>query len=445
MNGLKRAWLHLIRKKGTSLLLLLFLLVMATLLLVCLSIRSATGTANANIKKALMGYFTINAKQLDGGISEETLEKILRIDGLSGKYKLRTYSYAVYYDAEGNLLEIDTEGALEVPEGYENAGKIVANSNSKDDTYFTEAGFELIEGKNITSKDKNKVLIHEDFAARNNLSVGDTIMLGDITDKDRIMEATVTGIFTNTKEQDSLGIAPSYDLYGNIVFTDLSTASYLLYGTTEGMSVEYGDFYVDDPDELERIMEDIQKIGGVDWENCTITRYDNDYQNAKESLMGLQNIVFFAIVAVFLVSLAVLALFLVLRLRGRIHETGIYLAMGISKWAVLMQYLSEVLIIAVTALILAYGTSSAIGNRIGQSLFSQVTAETYETVKLDGNEAGETETQEDLGLSEIEVSVSMQDYEVVWALMLAICVFSISLASYPVLKMKPKNILTQMS
>ena len=110
-----------------------------------------------------------------------------------------------------------------------------------------------------------------------------------------------------------------------------------------------------------------------------------------------------------------------------------------------MQYLSEVLIIAVIALILAYGTSSAIGNRIGQSLFSQVTAETYETVKLDGNEAGETETQEDLGLSEIEVSVSMQDYEVVWALMLAICVFSISLASYPVLKMKPKNILTQMS
>lgn len=131
MNGLKRAWLHLIRKKGTSLLLLLFLLVMATLLLICLSIQSATGTANANIKKALMGYFTINAKQLDEGISEETREKILRIDGLSEKYKLRSYSYATYYDAKGNLLEIDTEGALEVPEGYENAGKVVANSNYK--------------------------------------------------------------------------------------------------------------------------------------------------------------------------------------------------------------------------------------------------------------------------------------------------------------------------
>ena len=154
MNGLKRAWLHLIRKKGTSLLLFFFLLIMATLLLICLSIQSATGTANANIKKALMGYFTINAKQLDGGIDEKTREKILEIDGLSGKYKLRTYSYASYYDEAGNPLEIDTEGALEIPEGYENAGKIVANSNSKDDTYFTEAGFELIEGRGITSDEK---------------------------------------------------------------------------------------------------------------------------------------------------------------------------------------------------------------------------------------------------------------------------------------------------
>ena len=31
-------------------------------MLTCLSIQSATETANANIKKALLGYFTINAK-----------------------------------------------------------------------------------------------------------------------------------------------------------------------------------------------------------------------------------------------------------------------------------------------------------------------------------------------------------------------------------------------
>ena len=50
MNLCKRACLYSIRKKGKTLTLLAFLLVMATLMLTCLSIQSATETANANIK-----------------------------------------------------------------------------------------------------------------------------------------------------------------------------------------------------------------------------------------------------------------------------------------------------------------------------------------------------------------------------------------------------------
>lgn len=298
MNLAKRACLYLVRKKGKTATLLAFLLVMATLMLTCLSIQSATETANANIKKALMGYFTINAKQLQTGITEDMLNQILSIDGLSGNYTLRSYSYANYSDADGKPLTINTEDAAQVPEGYENAGRIVANTNSDNDSYFTDGGFELIEGTAITSENKNSVLIHEKFAERNGLSVGDIMRLTDVTDENRSISATVAGIFTNTKEQDSIGIAPSYDLYDNIVFTDLSTVSYLLYGTDGETNVQYGDFYVNDPDELDRIMTEVEEIEGVNWDNCTLTRYDNDYQNAKESLAGLQNIVFIAIAVV---------------------------------------------------------------------------------------------------------------------------------------------------
>ena len=324
MNLCKRACLYSIRKKGKTLTLLAFLLVMATLMLTCLSIQSATETANANIKKALLGYFTINAKTLENGIPEDTVSQILDVDGLSGRYTLRSYTYATYFDADGNLLEINTEGAAQVPEGYENAGRVVANSNSQEDSYFTDGGFEMVEGSPITTETGSQVLIHEKFAQRNGLSVGDTMLLGNVEDKDKTIPVTVAGIFTNTEEQDSIGMAPSYDLYDNIVFTDLSTASFLLYGTEGTTNVQYGDFYVNDPDELERIMTDVQELDGVDWESCTLTRYDNDYQNAKESLEGLQNIVFIAIAVVSVICFLVLALFLTLRLRGRIHETGVY-------------------------------------------------------------------------------------------------------------------------
>ena len=226
---------------------------------------------------------------------------------------------------------------------------MVANSNSQEDSYFTDGGFEMVEGNPITTETGSQVLIHEKFAQRNGLSVGDTMLLGNVEDKDKTIPVTVAGIFTNTEEQDSIGMAPSYDLYDNIVFTDLSTASFLLYGTEGTTNVQYGDFYVNDPDELERIMTDVQELDGVDWESCTLTRYDNDYQNAKESLEGLQNIVFIAIAVVSVICFLVLALFLTLRLRGRIHETGVYLAMGISKGSVLLQYLLEVILVAAIA------------------------------------------------------------------------------------------------
>lgn len=446
MSLWKRAWLYSIRKRGKTITLLAFLLVMATLMLTCLSIQSATETANANIKKALMGYFTVNAKQLETGITESALNQILSVEGLSGNYTLRSYSYANYSDTDGNPLKINTEDAAQVPDGYENAGRIVANTNSENDSYFTDGGFELMEGTSITSANKNSVLIHEKFAERNNLSVGDTMRLSNVENENRAVDVTVAGIFTNTKEQDSVGIAPSYDLYDNIVFADLSTVSYLLYGTEGKTSVQYGDFYVNDPDELDRIMSEVKEIEGVNWNDCTLTRYDNDYQNAKESLTGLQNIVFIAIAVVSVICFLVLALFLTLRLRGRVHETGVYLAMGISKGAVLTQYLLEVLIVAVIALLISYGASSAISDQIGSRLLSQVTVETYGTVELTDTEENKAQSStEDLGLSEIVVAVSAEDYAIVWGFGLVLCLASTALAAYPIMKMKPKNILSQMS
>ena len=342
MDLLKRVCLYLVRKKGKTATLLAFLLVMATLVLTCFSIQSATITANTNIKKALLGYFTINAKHLDTGITESVRNQILSIDGLSGNYIL--HSYANYYDTDGELLEISTEGAAWTPTEYENAGKIVASSNSENDSYFTEGGFKLTEGKAITSENGNAVLIHEKFAERNGLNIGDTIQLSDVTDKNRVTDVTVAGIFTSTKEQDAIGTAPSCDLYDNIVFTDLATASYLLYGTEDETNIQFGDFHVNDPEELDRIMEQVQEINGVDWNSCTLTCYDKDYQNAKKSLEGLQNIVFIAIAVVSAICFLVLALFMTLRLRSRIHETGIYLAMEFQRrrycYSICLRYLS---------------------------------------------------------------------------------------------------------
>lgn len=444
MNFLKRAYLHIVRKKGKAISLFVFLLMIATMLLTCLSINTAVEYTAANIRKALMGSFTINAKHIDDGLDEDIINQILSIDGLSGNYNLRSYTQASFYNAKGNTLTIKTDGASEIPDGYEHAGKIVANSNSEKDTYFTDAGFKLTEGNHITSNHKNSALIHEDFAKRNNLSVGDCIQLVNPVNEKLKVNVTVVGVFTNTAEQDSIGIAPSYDLYENIVFTDIASCSQLIYGSSKA-SCEYGDFYVDDPEYLDETIESVKKIPNVSWDNCIITKYDNDYQNAKDSLSSIQNIVFTAIIVVVAITFVVLVLIFALRQKSRTHEIGILLSIGTSKGAVLLQQITEVLIIAVFAFFISFGTSSLIAEQVGNKLLSQNTEQT-QTVKLINGEYVVTDKDdEQVNLSRIDVSVSLKDYTIVWLIGIIICVFSTSLAILPIIRIKPKNILSQMS
>lgn len=110
MKGMKLAFLYLLRKKGKSISLLAFLLVMATMVLTCISIQSAAKYAAGNVRKSLRGSFTVNAKTLEDGLSEQIIQQILTIEGQSGSYTLRSYTQAAFFDTEGNPLEIQTEG-----------------------------------------------------------------------------------------------------------------------------------------------------------------------------------------------------------------------------------------------------------------------------------------------------------------------------------------------
>lgn len=86
-----------------------------------------------------------------------------------------------------------------------------------------------------------------------------------------------------------------------------------------------------------------------------------------------------------------------------------------------------------------------ISHEIGNRLLSQVTAESYETVDLTAETEQEEAPGEDLGLEEIEVAVSGKDYAMVWGFGMVLCLASTALAAYPIMKMKPKSILSQMS
>lgn len=445
MNLWKRAYLHTIRKKGKTTLMFFILLISSTLILTCLAIQSATDTAALNIRKSLMGSFTVNAKHMDSQLMDSAVTGILNTEGLTSNYNLRSYFEAVYYSTDGQALKITDDGAKEVPEGYEHAGKIVSNTHSDADTYFTKAGFRLVEGHPITEEDSHAVLVHEEFARRNKLSLGDYLILAAAGDINRQVKVKIVGIFTNTLPQDAEGMVPSYDLYENIAFSDNEVYSELYFGDGTG-HYQYGDFYVNDPAKLDTIISKVKSIPEINWGDCIITKCDTDYQNAKSALEALQSLVTTIICVLIAASIVIFVLVLSLWMRSRIYETGVLLAMGFNKGNILMQHMAESLLIACFAFAVTYGTSSWMAQSVGDNLLQQAAAKDQATViDLTGEALDDQAEDKSFSLTSIVINVSMSDLLHEYVIGTGLILLSVLLADLPVMRMKPKEILTRMS
>lgn len=414
MNFIKRAYLYTTRKKVRTILLFSIILIMATLLIVCFSINSSSDMANSNVRKALKCSFTVNAKTLENGLDENIVNQILNIDGITDSYNLRSYTVAEYSDLSNNKLKTRDDVGLKV---YENAGRVVGDRYSEKDNYFTEESFKLINGEHITPDKKQVALVHEDFANNNNLKIGDYIVLNNIEGNESGVEVQIIGVFTSTRKSDTEEYMDTTNLFENIIFTDLNTISKLIY-ETDGENSQYGDFEVEDPEELDNLITEMKKIENVNWESCVITKNDSNFKNTKEALEGIQQIVSTAIIIIFIISIILIVLILNLWTKHRINEIAILLSIGISKKDIIWQQIIEILMVSVPAFILSFLTSSIATKIVGGKLISSIT-------------------------NSIEISVNIFDWLLVSGIGLLIILVSTIISIYQITKIKPRDIFSR--
>ena len=414
MNFAKRAYLYITRKKLKTALLFSIILIMSTLLIVCFSINSSSNVANANVRKALKCGFTVNAKTIENGLNENVVNQILNIGGITDSYNLRSYTVSEYRDTNENKLKTRDDVGLKV---YENAGRVVGDRYSEKDNYFTEEGFKLINGEHITPDKKQVALVHEDFASRNNLSIGDYILLNNVEENEIEVEVQIIGIFTSTRKSDTEEYMDTTNLFENIIFTDLNTTSKLIY-EIDSENSQYGDFEVEDPEELDNLITEMKKIENVNWESCVITKNDSNFKNTKEALEGIQKIVSTAIIVIFIISIILIVLILNLWTKHRINEIAILLSIGISKKDIIWQQIIEILMVSVPAFILSFLTSSIATKIVGSKLISSIT-------------------------NSIEISVNVFDWLLVSGIGLLIILVSTIISIYQITKIKPRDIFSR--
>ena len=416
MSFLKRAYLYTTRKKIRTGLLFSIILIISTLLIVCFSINSSTDIASANVRKSLKSGFTINAKTLNDGLNNNDIEKILNIDGLTEDYNLRSYTTTYYKNEENEKLKTRDDTGIKV---YDNAGRVVSDLFSEKDTYFTDEGFKFIEGEPITPDTKYSALIHEEFAEENNLGIGDSIILENIEGNEVSVKVKIIGIFTSTRKSNSESYMDTTNLFENIIFTDLQTSSELIY-ESDNLKYQYGDFIVEDPQNLDKIIDEVKEIDSVEWDKCKITKDDSTYQNVKESLESLQSIVSVAITVIFVISIVLIILILNLWTKHRVYEIGVLLSIGINKLDIIKQQIVEIFMVSIPAFLFSFITSSIVNQMVSSKLIEDIS-------------------------NSIKVTVNISDWLIVSILGLLIIIVATILSIIQITRIKPRDIFSEVN
>lgn len=483
MGIIKRALLYVTRKRGKSILLFFILLVMATFVLTGLSIEKSSQKAQQNLRAALGGQFEVVVdlsesnpyarRENDGEgnvnlyteypITQEIIDTVMTVNGIEN------------YDAETHTL-VSTNLDIfsgNVPMKVEFNNLVYARTvvGTENNSFFQSGKFKLIEGNHITGNENNVAIISKDLAENNDLKLGDTISL----QSDNSVDIKIIGIYEILKPDSPFENIVTYEVAANQIFIDLHTLQNLFGDVPVGF--DSVTFHIYDPAQLDNIISEVNNLSSIDWQAFHVATNNETYLEAAAPLQKVQSLITTMIIVIVLVSVIILSLVLTMWGRSRIHETGIFLSLGIAKSKIIGQYLIEVLVIAIFAFGFSYLTSNIVVNQLVSGLLQQTTSTSEEqntdivTQIKDGYNSDdfsitikdnsilsdilsqqETGIDIDVSASETEmneeqfhVTVSVYNMLELYIIGIVIIVLSVGVSSFAVMRLKPREILSKMS
>ena len=364
---------------------------------------------------------------------------------------IRNITGVKYCDASTeNLYDglLPIPGTVPVEEKFSHCVTGIGVWRSSEQNFFTSEKLTLIAGRHIAENDTHSAIISDVLAEKNQIKLGNTFTITGGSRKKISLE--VIGLF-HANVTEKLGDAvTSYDKIQNHIFTDVASAI-----EAENSVVVQGfddvKVTVDDPENLKQIMEQVKHLPGYEENVYTIAADDEAYQSAAASLSSLDGLVKCLLIGIIAVSIIILALILTLWGKTRVHETGVFLSLGIKKGNILGQYIAEVLLIAVFAFAASGITSNMFAATVADTLLQQ----TVQSNSLQDNAEDDTTMKSiDMGpmledekavSPDIQISVGIEDMLLLYLIGFCIIVISVTISSVSIMRLKPKNILNSMS
>ena len=419
MSIFNRAYLYIIRKKVRSSILFLIVTLISFFLLSGSVLNTTVNNISKNLYKDVNFGFNIeSADKSNKEIEKDTLKKIEELKGISTK----NYIFSKPVVVEGKKVVQENQNITLNDEMKNKSNLVMMNgiTASKSNIDFKSEVLKLEKGRHIEENDNNKIMIHEKFAELNNVNLGDKIKL---LQEGKTLELEIVGIYSGEKTNTFNGL--SSDFIENTVYTDYKSSQELsnLMANNKVTSVEYG---VEDPTKLDDVIKAVENLG---INNLMVSKSNKNYELVTSSVESITKITNMIRIGSVVVGVVILSLILMFWVRERTYEIGTLLSLGTSKVNLVLQFIVEVLLVTIVGLMIAIGIEIAtikyLASNVG-SIFSE-------------------ELPKSIADELMKMSVNGIDIVNLVIVMIAIVVISVVVALLPILKMKPKKILTNIN
>ena len=346
---IKNALAYITRTRNRSLIIFIILTIVLSCLYSCLTIMKSSNeiekalyessNSSISITKKDSQYFNVNQFK-DIEKLKEIEEVIIQFDALA---KLKD-AKVVSGEQRINREDLSDE--------FKNVVSLEATNNTKRNILFSSGVFTIKEGKNIEENDKNSIIVHEEFAKQNNLKLGDEVDLEllDI-EKSGTIEShkfKIIGIFSGKKQETYTGL--SSDFSENMVFVDYSTSQEILNKSEDNKIANKILMYSASLESTDLALNKLKELK-IDESKYSVEKDNNAFEESLESVSGIKHIIKIMTYSIMLGGMIVLSLILILWLRERIYEIGIFLSIGTSKLQIIMQFIFELIFISIPSII----------------------------------------------------------------------------------------------
>lgn len=403
MSFLKRAELYIMRKKARSLILLLILFLMSVFVLIGLALKGGVDKEAEALRKSLGSSFNlkVDVNNLDlyesmeeDGISyqiyrgpvitETMIEKIAGIDGIteySSDIKEAAWTSLTLKPGLNAELDKDFE---KYPDGdyhitreqnqvFMSVVTVWPCVSGDLHENFRMGALAISQGRNIQSNDRFAAVISTELAEKNHVTVGDTFTLetkeGIYMPSDepfktlgKPMELEIVGLFEIRFQQEGGYRLGENQFISNLVYTDMDTGLQIRENRGGDSEREYYKvtFFVDDPQNLENVLQRVKNLEEMDPNDYILELDDSAYRASMRPLKQINLLAMVLLAAGTIGCMLILYLILKIWTKERKKEVGILLSVGVKRRNILLQMISECIVLTVLALLLTFLLSGVV-------------------------------------------------------------------------------------